>query len=111
MMQVAGEMRECDMQQLIREIETRARAAYARLASGDDLPPGMQLRLEGLLEAAVITGAATTSELQDLLDEAHREVVGETLAARYGDDWRALHPFPELPAWQARAPVSPSTSD
>ena len=99
------------MNELVSEIERRLRAVYTRIVAGDDLPPALRLRLEGLLEAAVISGCASAGELQALLDNVHQAVAGESLAERYGADWRERFPFPEFPAWQQRAPVTPSTTD
>ncbi len=99
------------MDELLEAIENRLGAALSRLAAGGDLPPGHRYRLEGLLEAAVLTGAATEAELAALLRrlfEVHfRRPVEDSLWA----GWKDLHPFPALPLYMARAPVSPSTSD
>jgi hypothetical protein len=99
------------MAQLMTEIEKRLQAAYARVAAGDDLPPGIRYRLEGLLEAAVITGQQREAELLATIAAVHEEVLGESPAALYGRDWQTSYPFPEFPAWQRRAPVTPSTAD
>jgi hypothetical protein len=92
------------------EIRERSRHLLERLADGDDLPPGRQLRLEGLLEAAALLGADPDA-LRDDLEHLHREVQGESLAARLGDDWRQHYPFPQLPLFMRRAPVTPTTAD
>lgn len=90
------------------EIETRLVEALERLAAGDDLPPAMRLRLEGLCEAAVLVGAADTRQIDALLETKARDLRGVDLRELLGPDWRAMHPFPELPIFMDRAPVSPS---
>lgn len=95
---------------LLAEIERRTERLLRRLAAGDDAPPAALLRLEGLLEAAVLVGVDSAG-LDRRLDELHQSVCGESLAAHLGEDWRDAHPFPELPFFMARAPVSPSTRD
>jgi hypothetical protein len=99
------------MAQLMIEIERRLQAAYARVAAGDDLPPGTRYRLEGLLEAAVITGQHREAELLTTIAAVHEKVLGESPAVLHGTDWQSRYPFPEFPAWQSRAPVTPSTAD
>lgn len=99
------------MTKLHREIERRLNALFQRLADGGDAPPSMHLRLEGLLEAAVLLGDARPEDLQELMDSAYRAISGESLAARYGDDWQVRYPFPQIPAYMQRAPVTPSTAD
>lgn len=104
-------MSETTDQILLAAIDERCRALLRRLADGDDLPPAQQFRLEGLLEAAALCGALDADAWLLQLDALHREIVGCAIAERAGDDWQHLHPFPELPLYMARAPVSPSTSD
>jgi len=91
------------------EIEGRLRRLLERLESGDDAPPGSRLRLEGLCEAAVLTGECDIAAIDELLDSLHRELRGPSLDAALGSHWRQAHPFPELPLFMDRAPVSPST--
>ena len=97
------------MSGLVAELERRLRDALQRLAQGDDLPPSHQLRLEGLCEAAVLAGLATPEELDARFIALHREIRGTDPGAPGGGDWRNDHPFPELPLFARRAPVSPST--
>lgn len=94
---------------LIREIRARLAGALRRLDAGDDLPPSMRLRLEGLCEAAVLTGAATERDIDAMLDTLTKELLGFRLVDELGGDWRCAHPFPELPLFARRAPVSPTT--
>lgn len=94
---------------LYTEIETRLRRLLERLAAGDDAPPGQRLRLEGLCEAAVLAGECDSAAIDELLDDLHRELRDRSLVEVLGDDWRRAHPFPELPLFMDRAPVSPST--
>ncbi len=97
------------MPDLSEAIETRLRELLDRLAAGDDAPPGPCLRLEGLCEAAVLTGVLTERDVDAMLERLHEEIRGESLTQRLGPDWRSCHPFPELPLYMDRAPVSPST--
>ncbi len=90
-------------------IEVRLRSALSAIAAGDDVAPGDLLRLEGLCEAAVIEGTSSEGELDSLAETLHEEILGESLTQRLGADWRTYHPFPQLPLYMQRAPVSPST--
>jgi hypothetical protein len=63
------------------------------------------------MEAAVISGEVKKEALQQMVDELHQEFFGETVEARLGESWERWHPFPQIPAFAVRAPVSPSTSD
>ncbi len=87
----------------------RLRRLLTDLAAGHDAPPGQRLRLEGLCEAAVMVGELSSHELDELLERLHLEYLGAPLSASLGDDWRTYHPFPQLPLYMRRAPVSPST--
>lgn len=84
---------------------------FLAVAGGDDLPPGPRFRLEGLMEAAVMIGDTQKELLQAMVAEIHQDIFGQTLEERLGDDWERWHPFPQLPLFASRAPVSPSTSD
>lgn len=75
------------------------------------MPPGSRWRLEGLQEAAVLTGEADELALKALFRSLHEEILGETVETRLGDDWELGHPFPQIPVFMGRAPVSPSTND
>ena len=96
---------------LLDRIADRLRALCLRVAAGDDVPPAQLLRLEGLREAAVMTGCADAPALQEQMDACFREVLGEALSERLGGDWQERHPFPEVPLFMGRAPVSPGTGD
>jgi hypothetical protein len=99
------------MSELEQEIQRRLRHLFQRLADGDDAPPAMRLRLEGLREAAVLSGLCSEQELQNTMEEVYREVYGQSLRERFGEDWGRYQPFPEVPAFSARAPVSVTTRD
>jgi hypothetical protein len=99
------------MSKLLEEIEARLTTAMTRVASGDDLPPGQRFRLEGLMEAAVLTDAASESRLREMVERVHSGCFGLALVQRLWDGWEETHPFPSLPLYTERAPVSPSTSD
>lgn len=99
------------MSLLVSEIEHRLLALMRRLSAGDDAPPGSRLRLEGLLEAAVITGEDTEDSLLALLERCHREVFERDLETTLGSGWQEAHPFPEIPLFARRAPVSAADVD
>lgn len=99
------------MQTVADELNQRWLLMFEALARGEDLPPGVRLRTEGLMEALVLSGVASEAELQATMDARHVEVFGDSIAAIFGDDWRVLFPFPQIPAVARRAPVYPSTKD
>ena len=99
------------MQHLLQELESRWIAMFTALAAGDHLPPTLRLRAEGLMEAALLTGAASAEALDASMDDCYRQAFGQSLAEDFGDDWRGFYPFPQIPAMGRRAPVYPSTSD
>lgn len=99
------------MTTLLEEIQRRWQQQFEALASGSDVSPSQRLRTEGLMEAAVIAGAATAEQLTEKMEAAYKCAFGATLCAEFGEDWQQLFPFPQIPAMMHRAPVVPSTSD
>jgi len=99
------------MEAIRAELEARWQTMLERAVAGDDLPPALRLRAEGLMEALVLAGAAEPAALTAAMAEAWEGAVGQPLAATLGEDWETVHPFPAIPFYQARAPVVPSTSD
>lgn len=99
------------MSALLDEIRQRLVEQFQLIAKGRDVPPGSRWRLEGLREAAVITGDADEPVLKELFRSLHEEILGETVESRLGEHWEHWHPFPQIPVFMGRAPVSPSTSD
>ncbi|MFK7830976.1 MAG: hypothetical protein AB8B57_14450 [Congregibacter sp.] len=99
------------MNALHEEIERRLQGLYLRLEEGNDAPPALLLRLEGLLEAAVLLESSTSEDLHALMDQVHSSITGESLGARFGRDWQLRYPFPQIPASMCRAPVTPSAAD
>jgi len=99
------------MEILLQELTRRWAAMFAALAAGDDVPPSGRLRAEGLMEAALLLGAASSQELDRAMDDCYRQAFGRTLADDFGMDWREFYPFPQIPAMGRRAPVYPSTHD
>ncbi|NQY03206.1 MAG: hypothetical protein HRT76_08075 [Halieaceae bacterium] len=93
------------------EWERRLLEMFRRAAAGDDVPPAMQLRAEGLMEALLLCGQDTISGLQSRMSELHEREMGESLEQRLGEAWAEMHPFPEIPVFMQRAPVYPSTHD
>lgn len=92
-------------------IEQRLVALLSLLAEGLDAPPGQRLRLEGLMEAAVLAEIATEAELRILLESRYRAAFGHSLEDDLGEGWQSFFPFPQIPAMARRAPVFPSTRD
>ena len=84
---------------------------FTALAAGDDVPPSLRLRAEGLMEAALLTGLASPEEVDASMDDCYRQAFGQGLAEDFGEDWRGFYPFPQIPAMGLRAPVYPSTRD
>lgn len=93
------------------EIRARLTRLFRDLAKGEVAAPGTRLRIEGLLEAAVIAGIATPEALAAMMGGVYQDVFGEAIGVKLGKDWQSWQPFPQIPAFAARAPVSPSTSD
>ena len=99
------------MAELLDEISRRLTVALEALAAGDDFPPGQRNRLEGLLEAAVLEGLATSASLDATVEAHFQRIRGVSMAEMLGENWRQFHPFPELPFYMDRAPVVPTTRD
>ncbi len=99
------------MQLLMQELESRWRGMFNALAAGHDLPPGIRLRAEGLMEAVALLGETTQAEVDERMGACYREAFGRSLAEDFDADWRDFYPFPQIPAVAARAPVFPSTRD
>lgn len=93
------------------ELEQRWRSMFFALAAGDDVPPAVRLRTEGMMEAVELQGIASRVEMLRAMDRCYREAFGHGLADDFGEDWEAFFPFPEIPAMMVRAPVYPSTRD
>jgi hypothetical protein len=99
------------MQVIVDELQHRWQLMFAALARGDDLPPGLRLRAEGMMEAAVLVSDLTETDLIRAMDACFEEAFGQSLDAALGEGWRGFYPFPQIPAVAARAPVYPSTKD
>ncbi len=99
------------MSSLMDEVTQRWEQLFRQLAAGDDAPPAQRLRLEGLMEALVITGECEATEVQAAMNRCHVAAFGHDLSQAIGDDWPDLHPFPQIPVFMRRAPVYPSTSE
>lgn len=93
------------------ELEQRWTAMFSALAAGDDVPPTQRLRAEGIMEAAVLLGIASSDALSGTMDRAYQSAFGRSLGEDFGDDWQDFFPFPQIPAMAARAPVYPSTKE
>ena len=99
------------MKPLQTEIEMRLLALYQALAQGEDCPPGVQLRIEGLMEGAVISGECVQDAIDALLATCYQRTTGKALSITFGEDWRVFYPFPQIPVRASRAPVFPTTSE
>ena len=99
------------MHPLETELQARWNEMFVALAAGDDVPPAARLRAEGMMEAAVLLGAASSDALMASMDECYRKAGGHRIAEDFGAEWRLLFPFPQIPAMMQRAPVFPSTRD
>ena len=97
--------------QLIELMELRWQEIFSRLEAGDVVPPTLQLRAEGIMEAAVAAGEVNESQVLDAMERVHRQVRGVNLSGQLGEGWRQLYPFPQITAVAHRAPVYPSTAD
>ncbi len=93
------------------EIEQRWGTMFAALAAGDDVAPSQRLRVEGMMEAAVLLGVATPDMLVEAMERCYVAAFGCGLDEACGEDWQAFFPFPQIPAMSKRAPVYPSTRD
>ena len=93
------------------EIEARWHRIFATLKAGGDVAPGLRLRTEGLMEAAILTEETTPETLTSAMEACYIEVYGCSIAQCFEDNWREFFPFPQIPAMGNRAPVYPSTSD
>ncbi|MFK7976917.1 MAG: hypothetical protein AB8C02_12320 [Halioglobus sp.] len=96
---------------LLEEIEQRWAEQFTALARGEDVSPGARLRTEGLMEAAVMVLEVSQEQLITDMDTAYNAAFGNSIAQDYGDNWRELFPFPQIPAMMRRAPVVPTTKD
>jgi len=99
------------MSVLLSELDTRWQQIFSALAGGNDVPPGLRLRTEGLMEAAVLAGAASQEQLTGQMARSYEAAFGRTLEQDFEDDWQDFFPFPQIPAMAKRAPVYPSTKD
>jgi len=84
---------------------------FKALAKGDDVPPSMRLRAEGMMESALLLGQASIEVLDHEMGECYQEAFHSSITEDFGTDWREFYPFPQIPAMGQRAPVYPSTKD
>jgi hypothetical protein len=99
------------MSALLRELNARWQKIFSALVSGKDVAPGLRLRTEGLMEAAVLTGEASSQQLTQQMAASYERIFGRSLAQDFEADWQEFFPFPQIPAMAKRAPVYPSTKD
>jgi hypothetical protein len=96
-----------ESQVLLEELQSRWSAIFSRLQAGGEVPPGMRLRTEGLMEAAVLLELASEDDLLAAMGSCYSDCYGAPMPL----DWRELFPFPQIPGFGQRAPVYPSTGD
>jgi len=96
---------------LMSELESRWQRIFSALAAGDDVSPGLRLRTEGLMEAAVLAGHGSPAQLSQQMGACYQLAFGRSLAQDFEPDWQVFFPFPQIPAMAKRAPVYPSTKD
>lgn len=88
------------------ELQSRLTLFFADQAAGFDIPPAQLYRLEGFIDAGLISGFITEPLLrQQLIDDAQC-VCGQELDAFYQQDYRLI-----LHTRMAEAPVYPSTNN
>lgn len=105
------QIRMMESDRLINEIEHRLSQILQQLKDGQDCSPSAQIRLEGLMEAAVICGISKADKEQNRFERLYKKVYEHPIERDFGDDWRAFFTFPSLPLFARRAPVVPTTSD
>lgn len=94
-----------DASRLEVEVTRRWQDMLSAVVAGEDIPPGLRWRTEGMMEALVLLDIRSGDELQQAMAEAYRQSLGRSLDSDLGADWRAGHPFPEIPYFMRRAPV------
>jgi hypothetical protein len=99
------------MEILANELNQRWATMFKSLAAGDDVPPSMRLRTEGMMESALLLEHASMEEMDQAMGQCYREAFQRTITEDFGTDWREFYPFPQIPAMGLRAPVYPSTKD
>ena len=85
-------------------------AIIIRLQAGLDCPPADQLRLEGLMQAAVLLSIASEADLQKLFEERYQDLTDRCIKTQFGDAWTDFFRFPSLPLFAKPAPVQPTTN-
>jgi hypothetical protein len=99
------------MRKLLDELDKRWTRMFGALARGDDVPPSMRLRAEGMMESVILLGNVSMAEVDGAMDRNYLEAFHRSLVEDFGIDWREFYPFPQIPALGQRAPVYPSTKD
>jgi hypothetical protein len=101
--------KEAKVDPLLTELHLRWSAIFSALVEGDDVPPALRLRTEGVMEAAVLSGVAQEEDILAAMAECYLSTYGRSLEDEFGAQWLALFPFPQIPAMAERAPVFLST--
>ena len=93
------------------ELERRWQQLFGTLAGGGEVAPSQRLRAEGMMETLVLLGYATPQQLQQSMAGCYQAAFNDSLEQVWGEHWRDVFPFPQIPGFGQRAPVYPSTSD
>lgn len=99
------------MGDLMALLDERWQTLFQRLAAGEDAPPTLRLRTEGLMEAALVLELATEEALTARMAEHYQAAFGRSLEQHFDADWQLFFTFPQIPAMAHRAPVYPTTPD
>jgi hypothetical protein len=94
-------------------LRARLGALLGALAAGDDAPPALRYKAEGLAEAGLALGLVSAPELAALLDAVYTECCGAPVAELFPFDASAcvdaVQQRVSLPFAMRRAPVHPGT--
>jgi hypothetical protein len=72
------------------KLREQARRVYVQIKSGYPVSDKDKYRLEGLITAGITLGVITNEEAQKMLEDAHHQVLGSSIAerkAREKTDW------------------------
>jgi hypothetical protein len=86
------------------QLEARLKSFFSDQAQGFDIPPAVLYRLEGFIEAGVVSGFVTKIEMRDRLIAFAEHYTGADSAMVYRSDDRII-----LHVCMPEAPVYPST--
>ncbi len=99
-----------DPEAFLQEVRERITAIFTDYHNGNDVPPGMRLRLEGFIQAGLRFALVDRSAVEKILVDTHQQVFGAPMPESFPsfDEADQIIPIPPL---MQRAPVYPSTKD